>query len=163
MYAGQILAGQYTVTWNAVPLGIMQGDEGVPSIVHRASARMVENSDAYGDSQIGGVYRGARGRYMSRCLEYMTGTIAAMWPWGPAVGDVGIVGRDIYELAAPLVLTKVAGQSVNLIPATLTAAKAILAPDFDINLRYGPLVREVALEMILFLSGAQPGKLYTLT
>lgn len=162
MYGGTILGGQYTVTWNGVALGLMQGDEGVPTIVTRASARMVENTDGYGDGQLGGHYRGVRGRAMMRCLEYTAGVIAAMHPWGTD-GAAGVVGRDLYDLAQSLVLTRVVGQSASLVPATVTALKALQAPDADVTQKYGPLVREAPLEFVLFLNGAAPGVLYTKT
>lgn len=159
--------GQYTVTWNATSLGIMQGEQGVPTIVTRGQARMIENSDAYGDMQLGGPYRGVRGRAMMRCLEYKAGTIAAAWPWGSdgvaVVATSGPIGRDIYDIAQPLVLTAIAGTPAAASPATLTASKTLLAPDFDVSLLFGPVLREVPLEFVLFPFTSTNTVLYTKT
>lgn len=158
-----IIGGPYTVTWNSLALGIMEGDQGVPTVVTRSMARMVESSDQYGAVQLGGFYLGARGRAMMRCLEYDAATIGASWPWG-VDGALGVVGRDLYELSKTLLLTRASDTNSftpGLTPATLEAQKAILAPDHDVTLMFGPMVRTVPLEFILFPYGSAPGTLYT--
>ena len=157
--------GQYTVTWSGTSLGIMQGDQGVPTIASRGMGRMIDNSDAYGDMQLGGIYRGVRSRAMMRCLEYKTGSIAAAWPWGAdgvaVVATTGPIGRDLYDMSAALVLTVVAGTPAATSPASLTASKTLLAPDFDVQLMFGPVLREVPLEFILFPYTSTNTVLYT--
>jgi hypothetical protein len=162
MFDGESIAGRYTATWNAVALGIMYGDDpGIPTIVTRNMVRLIDNTDRGGDMVMGGVYRGVRGRALMRCLEaYKAGVLAAKWPWG-ADGKVGVIGRDPYDLAQALVLTAMAGTPAATKPASLTASKAVIAPDVDIKDTYGPILREVPLEFLLMPYDASGDTLYT--
>lgn len=144
-----LLAGQYTVTWNSVSLGIMEGDQGVPTISQQTAAEMVGNTDAYGKSNIDGIYQGANWFAQFTCMEYRAGSIAAFWPYG-TLGVMGTIGRLLYSLSAALVLTAIAGTPAAATPATLTASRAILAPGYNTQLLFGPTLRKVPIRQMLF-------------
>lgn len=149
------IAGQYTVTYNGVAMGIMEGDDGVPTIEQTSHGEEIRNTDAYGKSLIDVIYQGADWFAQYMCMEYKAGPISAFWPFG-AVGVMGVIGRIEQDLAAALVLTAIAGTPAAASPATLTAAKAILAPGFNTKLLYGPTLRKVPIRQVLlpYVSGS---------
>ena len=151
---GVFVFGQYSMQYAGSLMGLMQGDAGVPTIVTTAMARLINNTDGYGDCELGGVFRGVKGRVQCRAQEYKAAVLAAAWPWG-ADGTVGVIGRDLYDLAAPLILTAITGTPAftQAAPASLTINKAIIPPDFNVSLAFGPILREVPLEFIMFLVG----------
>ena len=144
-----LIAGSYTVTWNSVSVGMMEGDQGCPTLEQNTHAEMVNNTTTYGKSQIDGVYQGADWFAAYTCEEYRTGSIAAFWPYG-TFGLMGVIARLLFGLSAPLVLTVVAGTPAVGSPNTVTASKAILAPGFNGRLLYGPTLRKVPIRQVLF-------------
>jgi len=144
-----ILAGQYTVTYGGVAMGIMEGDGGVPTIEHSPHGEPVNNTDRWGKSMITAIYQGGDWFATYVCMEYKAGPISAFWPFG-SMGAMGIIGRHWYDLAAALVLTSIAGTPAASSPASLTASKAILPPGYNTRLLYGPTVRKVPIRQILF-------------
>jgi hypothetical protein len=144
-----IICGQYTVTWNSVALGIMQGDAGLPTIEHSYVEEPIANTDAYGKTVIDGVYQGVNVFASMTCMEYRAGSIAAWWPFS-TLGRLGVIGRLLYDMSSPLVLTAIAGTPAAASPATLTASKTILAAGFGTRLLFGPTVRTVPLRFRLY-------------
>lgn len=159
MFGGTAIMGPYTVTWDTMPLGIMVGEEGVPTYLHRYSTKLIDNTDAKGRQILGGTYLGPNVRARMRCIEYKAGPIAALWPFG-ANGKSGQVGRDVYDLAKILVFTAVLGTPAVATPASRTSNKTLLAPDFDVQLQFGPMVREVPLEFLCMLYDATGDAFY---
>lgn len=144
-----IIAGQYTVTWNGVSVGMMEGDAGVPTLEQTSHAELISNTTTYGKSAIDGFYQGADWFASFTCLEYKPGSVAAFWPYG-LMGQMGIISRSLFALSAPLVLTVVAGTPAAGSPNTISANNAILAPGFNGRLLYGPTLRKVPIRQILF-------------
>ena len=145
-----IICGQYTLTLGGTALGIMNGDEGVPTLEFVGPlVKPIDNTDAYGDMEIDGILRGVKVFAQMTCLEYKAGPIAAVWPYG-TIGLAGVIGRLAYNVSAALVMTSVTGTPSVATPATLTASKALLAPNFAARLRYGPVLREVPLRFHLY-------------
>lgn len=145
-----LVCGSYTVTYGGVACGIMKGDAGVPTLEQTTKAVPVNKTDKYGDSLLDLVYTGTSWRAMFTCMEYKAGSLAALAPFA-TLGLLGIIGRLHYNMASALVLTVVAGTPAAGSPSTITASKAILAPDFPSKLLFGPMVREVPISMNLLL------------
>lgn len=153
----QLVAGPYTCTWNGAPLGIFEGDDRVPTIQQTPRAQRVENTDRWGRIPIDSVHLGAVTVFMGTLMEYPK-ALPVLWPFGIWGADVGPVGVLKYTLARPLVLTAISGTTAGDSPATLTAAKAIIADDFDVTLKFGPTVRVVPIKMDLFIYETSPNK-----
>lgn len=143
-----LIAGEYTVTWNSVSVGMLEGDAGLPTIEQTTKAEAVDNTSTYGKSTIDAIKQGADWFASFTCLEYKAGSIAAFWPFGTP-GLMGIISLLYFNLAAPLILTVVAGTPAVGAPNSLTASKAILAPGFNSRLLFGPTLRKVPIRQIL--------------
>lgn len=134
------IAGPYTVTYNSNSLGVI---EDAPQIEVTPSVDGIVG-DNYADSIQDGVYRGGN-MYCDMVLqEYnAAGALAAFWPFADAFGKLGQVGTLLSSFAAALVFTAVTGTTAT--PATVTADKAVLAPNFPIRLLFGSRLRNVPL------------------
>lgn len=149
MALGTFIAGAYTMTWNSVALGIQRGEQESPSLEFQAFMEEIRNTDAYGRMLLDGIYLGGDYTFSCFCKEYKAGPIAAMWPFG-TFGVAGVIGRLMTDLAQSLVLTSVTGTPAVATPASLTATKTLLAPNFPVKLLYGPTLREVPLRLNLY-------------
>lgn len=160
-----LIVGQYTVTWNAISMGLFEGEAGVPSIVQAPRSKAVNSTDKYGKTKIDSVHLGVDYTFEAVLMEYTKG-LAAFWPFG-TFGYLGTIGTLKYLLAKPLVLTVVAGTpaATASAPNSLTATKAILSDDHQGKLTYGTDVRTVPLKMDLlpFLDGSQLATCFTMT
>lgn len=145
-----IIAGPYTVTWNGVALGVLEGDQGLPTNEANVEGEDVGNTSAYGKSVIDTIYQGANWMASMTCMEYRAGSVAAFWPLNAILGRMGVMGRRMYDISAPLIYTAIAGTSAAASPATLTASKAILTVRSAGRLVYGPTVRRVPLRFRLY-------------
>ncbi len=146
---GEVLvAGQYIVTYNSVAVGIMEGDASVPTIEVQNKGKPIDSTDRYAKATIDALHHGADYFAQFTCLEYKAGSLACLWPFG-TLGIMGIIARLYFNLAAPLVLTSIAGTPAANSPATLTAPKAIIAPGYNGRLLFGPDVRVVPVRQIL--------------
>lgn len=161
------IAGPFTATFAGAALGETEND----SIRVRWSFHWEPvTGDSMGDSVQDLVYRGASA-HADMVLEQFdaAGVQNAFWPYVTGVGLTdwgahGQVGRihltSGSELAQALVLTAVAGTPAAGDPATLTAARAILAPGFEVHMIFQPRLRKVPLSF-LFLPVA--GVLFSVT
>lgn len=145
-----IIAGQYTVTYNAVATGIFFGDDGMPTVSQAIAAQMIDRTDAWGDTAIDGIYRGGNWFFNGVFLEYRSGTKSLFWPPHATIGRLGVIGRRLFDMSAALVMTAIAGTPASAEPATLTASKAILDPGFTSSLKFGPMTRVVPIRLRLF-------------
>ncbi len=143
-----IIVGPYNVTWNSVTVGMMEGEQGVPTLRQMTKAKRVDNTDRYGQTLLTAIDLGVEYEAHYTCMEYRAGSIAAFWPFG-TFGRLGVIGKLYDAMAAPLVFTAVSGTSAAATPATLTAALAILSPGYDAQLLYGPMVRTVPIRQSL--------------
>lgn len=146
-----LIAGQYTLTYNGVAVGMTEGDAGSPTIEQTVHSEPVNNSSTYGKSRIEDFYLGADWFASFTCLEYRAGSIACFWPFG-AMGVMGIISRAMSGLAAALVLTAVTGTPAQVAASynTVTAPLAILAPGFNARLLFGPTLRKVPIRQVLY-------------
>lgn len=144
------IAGAYTVTWNSVTIG--QVSDGIR--LRQSNSVEVIKGQSLGESTQDGVYQGGDAFIQLESLEYITGAIAAWWPYGD-LGVVGLPGRLLTSLAKSLVLTAVSGTPAESSPATLTASKAILAPNQNLELLFATRLRRVPLmfQLLPYTSG----------
>ena len=144
-----IIAGQYTGTYNSVDVGITRdGFE----LSQGSKAEVFDESDAYGGSVVDWVYRGGDAFLQFTSKTYKAGAITPFWPWG----GLGVmkttaapIGRWASNVAAATVLTAVANTPAAAAPATVTASKSILAPNFDGKLLFNSKLREVPVRLQL--------------
>jgi hypothetical protein len=160
--SGTLIAGQYTVTYNSVAVGYMEGDAGCPTIEHTMHAELVNNTDQYGKMLIDWIYQGVDETAQFTCMEYNPGSRLCFWPFIVTGGfatlgtiivpTTGPIGRLGYDMSMALVLTAIAGTPAQLgaAPATLTASHAILAPNFPTRRIFGPTLRKLPIRMVLF-------------
>jgi hypothetical protein len=147
----QLAAGQYTVTWEGLNLGIFEGDAGVPTLDHNVKAEMVDNTSAYAKMTIDAIYQGADFGMNMTCIEWNAGMRNALWPYANALGTAGVIARRLYDLSGGLVLTVTAGTPAAVTgPSIVSAAHAILQPNFVPRITFGPLLRRVPLRFLLF-------------
>ena len=142
------IAGPYTVTYNALALGIMQD---APSIEITSAADEIIG-DNLGDTVQDGVYRGGN-CFVDLVLQEFdaagaAGAFAPFADWG----KVGQPGKLLSSFAKALVFTAVAGTTST--PATVTANKAILAPGFPVRMLYGTRLKNVPLRFQLLPNGS---------
>jgi hypothetical protein len=146
------IAGPYTVTYNAVDLGI--SEDGI-ELEHITYADLVRG-DNQGDSVQDGVYRGGDMFLSLTLIEWDKDALhAAMNPYGSTVstlGEMGQVGRLMMNLAQQIVATPVAGTTAAsaaltgpVAMDTLTAAKCILAENFPVRFQMATRLRKVPL------------------
>ena len=127
----------------------MRTDDGIPTLEPTIKAQPIANADAYGDTTIDAIHRGADWYCSMVCMEYKAAVLSALWPFSATLGRLGVIGRLYYDMSAALVLTAVAGTPAASSPASVTASKAIIAPGFSNRLTFGPTLRFVALRFLL--------------
>jgi hypothetical protein len=153
------VAGPYTATYNAVPLGIFRGEGGVPTISQTTYADINNSTNIYGRTTIEGFHLGADWFCEMTPHEWRAGVLSAIWPWG-TLGAMGPISASLYGQAQPLVLTVVAGTPAAAPgpgPQTITAPKAILAPGSNPRYFLGPQGRYVPLRLQLILANLGGG------
>src|SRR5256885_1160980 len=96
-----LICGQYTCTYNAVSVGIFEGDASVPTLEQTTKAEPVANTDKYGKTMIDGIYQGADWKMTFTCIEYKAGSLTPFWPYG-TLGLMGVIGRLLYGLSSAL-------------------------------------------------------------
>lgn len=142
-------AGAYLITWNGSSLGIFMGDQQGPTIDFDPQIQRIDSTSSYGASLVGGIYLGRQCTFRGILLEFKAATLAALFPFGPDMGDVGDLGTDMYDKAQALVLTAVAGSLAAASgPLTLTANKACRGPN-PTSMLFGPPQRVMPLSMEL--------------
>ena len=142
------VAGQYTVTWNSLALGLHEGEGGVPTITWQDHSDPIAKTDRYGRAKIDGIRMGVDYQYECILMEYSK-ALALLAGYFGTLGLQGLVGILKYSLAKPLVLTAIAGTTASAAPATLTATNAVLADEHQGKLLYGPQLRTCPLKMDL--------------
>jgi hypothetical protein len=126
---------------------------GGQNLRYRPSIKKINNTSLYGDTLIDGIYRGLSGVQLLVTFKEWTSTIRSLlWPWSTNLGEQGRIGQLASALAAPIVLTAQAlsPAAVNG-PATLTASLALLAPENDVSVLFGPDERDIPVLFDLYL------------
>lgn len=111
---------------------------------------MIDESDAYGNATIDYIYRGGNCYCQFDSKAYKAGSTSPFWPWGAMgvmVTTAAPIGRLASAVASAFVLTAVANTPAAAAPATLTATKAILAPNFSGDLLFNSKLRRVPVRL----------------
>lgn len=152
-----IIAGRYSSTYNAVDTGITENGY---ELEQSSRQEVVEQTDAFGESAIDGVYRGGNVFVMFDSKAYKAGSITPFWPWG-AMGvlltSAAPLGRLASAVAAAHVLTAVANTPAAAAPATLTGTLGILAPNQSARLLFNSKVRNVPIRLQYLVYDATGG------
>lgn len=144
------IAGAYTITWNSLAIGICLGDEQSPLLEYTNLQKPIDNTDRYGRSIVETIYTGGNWFAQYTALEYKAGPLAVAFPFGAsAAGVMGTIARLGSDIAQSLVFTSTAGTPAASTPTTITAAKALLAPNWNVRLLYGPTLRMVPIRQVL--------------
>ena len=144
-----IVAGSYAATYNGNDLGMVEdGFE----IEETPLAELVRATDT-GQSIRDGIYTGKNVTIDMVLLEWNLTGVGALWkPWA-TMGAVGGVGRQLSDLAAQLVLTSNGDANQNLgtanVVVSLTAAKAIAAPNFPVRWLMDARPRKLPVRLML--------------
>jgi hypothetical protein len=149
---GTLIAGRYSCTWNAVDTGYTRtGFE----LEFQYKHEVLDESDLYGLTTVDAVTRGCDGFLSATLREYKAGSTALLWPVGGGVlGKVFSTAKPAGLLASDqalaLVLTSTANTPAAAAPATLTASKAWIAPNYNPRIILDSRLREVPIRMQLF-------------
>ena len=144
MALGTFIAGRYTTTLNSVDLGIMENGY---ELQMDPKHQLINRSDAFGDTLIDTIVRGVDWSIECLCLEYKTVTKNAIGQIN-SMGVLGVIGRLGSAIAQSMVLTSVAGTPAAAEPATLTAAKTLLAPNANPRILFNSELRKVPLRWV---------------
>ena len=112
----------------------------------------ISESDAYGASLIDWIYRGGNVSLQFESLAYKAGSRTPFWPWNATLGRMGVIARLASDVALAMVLTATAATPAAATPATLTASKAILAPNNPARLLFHSKLRKVPVRLACFPS-----------
>jgi hypothetical protein len=153
-----LVAGAYAATYNSVGVGITrQGFE----LQQQLKQEVIAESDAYGEATIDWIYRGGDAFLQYLARAYKAGSTTPFWPWGG--GSLGVmvtaaspIGQLASNVAVATVLSSTANTPAAAAPASLTASKALLAPNFDGRLLYDSRLREVPTRLQLLPYTSNP-------
>jgi len=149
MALGTYIAGAYTSTYNAVSVG--QTNDGYTLGVS-AKAEMIDSSDSYANTVLDYVYRGGQARLRFTAKEFTSGNQTILWPFGSfgvLSSTSGPIGRLASDIASAFVLTSTAGTPAAAAPATQTASKAIISPDYETQTLFDSRLRQLPVELML--------------
>ncbi len=147
MALGDFAPGYYDMTYNSLATGLVKD---VRRLRRRSRASAI-TADKYGDSMVDGVYRGGDCFLMMTFIEWNAAVRAVLWPYDTDFGAMGPCGRLLTDLAKVIVLTAEAGSAAAAEGfATVTANKAILAPENDVEVIMGNENRDVPVLLQLF-------------
>lgn len=159
------IAGPYTVTWGTPALNVGVTEDGVETEETYFSDPV--RGDNLGDTIQDEIIRGGD-VYVNFILQEYLNALTALGngagigpifhPHNTVLGRVGQVGRRLSSIAAPLVLTAVAGTPASAAPATITFALATLARNFPVRLLYASRHRKVPMRMISLPCTDSPGE-----
>jgi len=145
--------GQYVCTYNSVAVGLFEGDDKCPTLVPTNKAFSVDNTDAFGKKTIERFNMGTDWQFKGTFIEWAAKVKTIMFPFSASPGTPGlegIIGKAYTDLAQVLVMTALAGTPAAVSgPLTVTANLAILAPNNNPALIFGPALRKAPLTLDL--------------
>ena len=118
---------------------------------------MIGDTDAYGDTPIDAIYRGAEMFLQSTLKEYKASVLNAVLPYqSVAAGafvafaptgvnsfQLGVIGRLDTDLDGIVIMTSTTGTPAVATPATATFTHCMFAANFDLRMLFGPTLRKV--------------------
>jgi len=159
MTLGTFASGPYLATYDASAAVVgtpgqaanpAARDLGLVENVHRVQrsiqAEDIRGTNLYGEMVIDSIYQGGNCFVLFTIREWKSYVRDILWPLGSQFGDVGTIGRMLSEMAGKLVLTPLEGTPAAANDGhVITFGKAILAPEHNVEIQYGPVPRDVAL------------------
>lgn len=151
MALGTFTPGYYAMTHNGNSVGLVTS--GGQNLRYRPSIKKINNTSLYGDTLIDGIYRGLSGVQLLVTFKEWTSTIRALlWPWSTNLGEQGQIGQLATAMAKAIVLTaQTASPAYVNGPVTFTASMALLAPENDVSILFGPDERDIPVLFDLYL------------
>lgn len=139
-----IIRGTYNGTYNGFDIGNTQvGFRKSYSYNGRAI-----NFDSVGQTPVDIIFAGLQMKVGFVAQEYDAEAIDILrWPFGTIPGRASPQGLSMWEQAKPLLLT--ACKNTN-IPQSILFPKAILAPDYTIDLDYSHTERPLPMSLVIF-------------
>jgi hypothetical protein len=146
---GTFIAGAYTATWNAVSVGL--AEDGF-ELEFQAKLEAIDQSDQYAKTTLDLIFQGVDGFISATLLEWKTGAITVMWPWGGAsLGKIISAAMPIGFLASDqaqaFVMTSTASTPAAAAPATLTASKTFLAENYNPRILVSSKLRKIPIRL----------------
>ncbi len=146
---GTFVAGRYSATFNTVDIGMTRAGF---ELDFEFKHEVVNETDLFGMSTVDLVTQGADGFVSAQLKEWKAGSKAILWPLGG--GTLGKVfssavpvGMFASDLAQALVFTSTTNTSAAAAPATLTASKSWIAPNYNPKILLMSKLREVPIRM----------------
>jgi hypothetical protein len=158
MALGTFAPGVHAATFNGQDCGLTTSQGW--RLRYRPSVKKIQDTNAYGDTLIDGIFRGYQGvQLLVTFKEWIAAVKAAINPYGTAVGGnmtfdgiQGQIGLLSSDLAKVLILTAQANSPAAATGTTpLTANKAILSPENDVEILFGPDERDIPVVFDLLL------------
>ena len=145
--------GPYTATYGAADIGLIEGPHNLSSINHAVDRR----AGRFGDSVVSGIYTGGDNFVQFVLKEWTAAVKTILYPWG-TIGQSGVIGRAMEDLAAALVLTAIDGTPAKTNgPVTRTYPLAILVPEHNLEVLCGNVERNVPIVMRCYPAEVTPG------
>lgn len=139
-----IVRGAYRATYNGLSIGNTE-----IGFRHSYSYRGRNiNFDAVGEIPVDVIFSGMNMSVSFVAQEYDAAAIDILrWPFNNDIGTTSPAGLSLWEAAKPLLLT---GCNVNTDPQTILFPKAILAPDFELEIDYSHKERPLPIRLVIF-------------
>lgn len=150
MPVGAFITGPYSATYNAVGVGLSKDGY---RIMHDFKAEVIDKSDLYGDTMLDYITRGANVMCNFTLIEFNKGTpilnpyTAALYRAWATATPVGRLGSDLAQAFVMTVVANTTAAGAGLGPASITAGKAILAPNYSAEHLYDARLRDIPLRM----------------
>lgn len=156
MGLGTFVPANYAITYNGTTVGLTTSAGA--KLKWRDSIKKINDTNAYGDTLIDGIYRGKQGvQLMFTVKEWNAIVKAAIWPWSDTAtpvfdGKLGRMAQLMSDAAKAIVLTPEASSpAATAGNNTFTASKCILSPDNDVELLMANDERDIPLLFDLLL------------
>lgn len=139
-----IMRGAYTGSYNALAVGNTQiGFK--TSYSYRARGIVF---DAVGSTPVDMLFDGFDMKVSFVAQEWTAAAIDDLrWPFHAIPGELAPSGLSLWTLAKPLLLTSC--DALNTLPATILFPKAILAPDYNLDVDYNHLERPLPMQLVV--------------
>lgn len=150
MAIATLIGGRYSGTHGGGDLGLTEMGY---TIIIVPLAERIEESDAYGLTLLDYFFRGVNVSTVFDSLEYKgtqgtSGPLNAIWPWGGTLGTMSTIARLASDISDSMVLTAASGTPAASTPATLTAARSIIEPGFNVSLLLNSKLRKVPVRFV---------------
>lgn len=150
MPIGAFMAGRYSASYGGQSTGI--ASEGF-NLEFQLKQELIDKTDAYARTIIDMIMQGVDTFISAKLIEWNAASRALMWGMGGGVmGKIFSVAVPpavfAYDLASAFVLTSTANTPAANSPASLTASKAFLAPNFNPTILHDSRLREMPMRLI---------------